>query len=374
MVEKKLQENSNKIILYHNTSNENAISIHKEGIKGGMRLSAYGKGSEAEGAGVWCTTIRGYGYGGATITFEVDMGDKDLAKQNDTEYIIYRDIKPEEIIDIDLMVSSISSISGHTGTVESDIPNVIKKFGKDKLLQVFKNNDSKFVSPYNYDIFINLIETGNKLLKGTISLTESKKIEENLKDQYVYVKSFVNAIPDRYSKNHKVTDINYATTKKGEPKLEFTVDGNKVLILEYPPNKDKRKYYCYINGGRYGYIPSATHILDKLTEGKKLTEASRNELLVKAKAETITRYNKSAGYKGFGLVDIDTTAIKTRDAIIITNKVGNYYDTIELEDILYWVGLIVEESKDKKMGIKVAEKALLGAIDGMDIKIDCNCR
>ena len=48
----------NSITLYHNTSNTNAIKISKEGIKGGMRLSVYGKGSESEGSGVWCSTIR----------------------------------------------------------------------------------------------------------------------------------------------------------------------------------------------------------------------------------------------------------------------------------------------------------------------------
>lgn len=461
------------MILYHNTSNENAIKIADEGIICGLRADVYGKGSDAEGAGIWCTIQRGYGYGGATITFEIDDNDELLKKQNDTEYILYRNVEPNEIIDIDLVISSISSISGHTGTVESDIPNAIKKFGKDKILQVFKKNESKFVNPYNYDKLVNLIEIGNKALKGTISLvenkkitedinnykstieeinkivdtckkyniikdlrkytipamrnyqlqynptadsrkapwvylineinsingemdstlvdfiddfiregnqcikdntkTESNKLQESLQDQYKYIKGFVEADQDKYSKKHRVTDISYSTTKNGEPKLEFNADGNNVIILEYPPNKDGKKYYCYLNNNKYGYISSAMSMLDNLTESKKLEEASRNELLAKAKAETITRYNKSAGYKGFSLVDIDTTAIKTRDSIIITNNVGKYFDSVELDDILYWVGLEVTEARDNKMTQKVVEKALLGAMDGMDIKVDCNC-
>lgn len=274
----------NLITLYHNTSNTNAISISKEGIKGGMRLSAYGKGSEAEGAGVWCSTIRGYGYGGATITFQIDEDERELRQQNDTEYIVYRDIKPEEIIDIDLMVSDIpcnpKRKDSINSTVESDIPEGIDYWGKDDLLKVFSKNQNHLAQPYNIEQLKHLIETGEKYCKGTIKITESKH---------------------------------------------------------------------------------------------KLEEVSRNELLAKAKAETITRYNKSAGYKGFSLVDIDTTAIKTRDCLIITNRVGDYFDTIELEDILYWVGLEVDEDKDKKMWLEPVRRALLGAMDGMDIKVDCEC-
>ena len=36
----------------------------------------------------------------------------------------------------------------------------------------------------------------------------------------------------------------------------------------------------------------------------RLDEVSRNELLVKSKGETITRYNKAAGYKGFSIINI----------------------------------------------------------------------
>ena len=163
-----VESNSNIITLYHNTSNKNAVIIYKEGIKGGMRLSAYGKGSEAEGSGIWCSTIRGYGYGGATITFKIDALDENLKKQNDTEYIVYRNISPDEITDIDLVVSTIPCVSSHNVTLESDIPIGINRFGVDKLLSVYKKHENKFVEPYSYDKLVTLINTNKKLLKGKI--------------------------------------------------------------------------------------------------------------------------------------------------------------------------------------------------------------
>lgn len=423
------------MILYHNTSNENAIKINTEGIKGGMRLSAYGKGSEAEGAGVWCSTVRGYGYGGATITFEIDENDKDLVIQNDTEYIVYRDIKPEEITDIDLMISDIPCSNKRqnsiNSTVESDIPNAIKQWGKDKLLNVFEKNQNHFVEPYNTEQLKHLIETGEKYCKGTILLTEGKKIEEDrsqedrIKKQIQTARSIV-----RDESKYKKVEINisYAITKQdGTPMAVVEIGGVKYNFLPYN-SRGSSKHFKYYDGNKAVPIGSLLGMIDrildkqsnqpinkqqdikpdkiskdytdnmddleeidnkehksfdigekeekdesKLIESKILNEAGRNELLALAKGETITRYNKSAGYKGFSLVDIDTNSIMVHDSIVVTNKVGNYYDTIELEDILYWVGLYVEESKDKKMGIKIAEKALLGAADGMDIKIDCNC-
>lgn len=588
------------MILYHNTSNDNAIKIAKEGIVCGLRAKVYGKGSEAEGAGIWCTTQRGYGYGGATITFEIDETDELLKKQNDTEYIVYRDIAPNEITDIDLVVSSISSVQGHTGTVESDIPNVINRFGKDKTLQVFKKNEGKFINPYNYDMFLNLVETGNKILKGNIKLTESDEWDfddepsyRELFEQYIeelkellpdlvisniieskngmlranikykdrktvlsYVGEYEGAsVGDKYqsytndvegvanflkknfmleSKNifkedlqdnindkksiieeiNKIVDTckKYSITKELR---KYTVPIMRDYQLRYNPTADSRrapwiflideinstnneidttledfidsfiregnqcikdnkleesndikypnKIYHFtdidstksilkcnkLNANDYNLIcctdienfrnfktnanvvrftiytdrlpndamvkkdnPIKGHNVKSESEWvidltncsnkylditdtdliqieyspelqkdniisntlrKKLEEASRNELLAKSKAETITRYNKSSGYKGFSLVDIDTTAIKTRNSIVITNRVGNYFDSVELDDILYWVGLEVTEARDNKMTQKVVEKALLGAMDGMDIKVDCNC-
>lgn len=162
----------NMITLYHNTSNENAIKITTEGIIPGLRKDAYGKGSEAEGSGVWCSLVRGYGYGGATITFRISAEDSALEKENDIEYMVFREIKPEEITDVDLMISTIPSNplrrDSINSTVESDIPEAIERWGKDELLKVFTENQDKFVKPYNLEQFKHLIDTGEKYCKGNI--------------------------------------------------------------------------------------------------------------------------------------------------------------------------------------------------------------
>lgn len=289
--DKKTESNNSLITLYHNTSNQNALKIAKEGIKGGMRLDVYGKGSEAEGAGIWCSTIRGYGYGGATITFQVNKNEKELRQQNDTEYILYRDVTPKEIIDIDLVISNIPCIkhfdkSSNT-TVESDIPNAIKKWGKDKLLKVFKNNTQSFVEPYNYEQLLKLIETGNKYCKGKITLNESNCLNNEFKN--------------------------------------------------------------------------------------KLEEVSRNDMLAKAKSQTITRYNKAPGYKGFSIVDIDTTSVFTTNSLRVTCRVGDYWDTVEMENILYWIQVEAEKNPNYQINTKGITAAIMNSIDGMDIKVDCTC-
>lgn len=207
---------SNPITLYHNTSNDNAVKINKEGIKGGMRLSAYGKGSEAEGAGIWCTTQRGYGYGGATITFQVNSNDEALRKQNDTEFILYRDVTPEEIIDIDLVVSNIPCVQHSdkysTTTVESDIPQGIKNWGKESLLKVYRENQHSFIEPYSYEQLVNLIETCNKYCKGTITLTESTLLEKASIDWNNYLtKDEVNKFLSKDDKVESAEEIVYNT-------------------------------------------------------------------------------------------------------------------------------------------------------------------
>lgn len=274
-----LENINNKLILYHNTTNENAIKISKEGIIPGLRKDVYGKGSEAEGSGIWCTTKRGYGYGGATITFTIDSNDKALEKENDTEYMVFRKIEPNEIKDIDLVVSNIPCVN-HEGdtTVESDIPIAIKNWGKEELLKVF-NKYNKFIEPYNKDLFKHLLNTGEK--------------------------------------------------------------------------------YC-------GYKM-------KLDENKKLQEVSRNELLAKTKLQTKTRYAKSDNYRGFYIEDIDTNSLLTTAALRVTCKVGDYHDTIEIEDVPYWIQVIAKERYNNQLNSHSVRDAILKAVDGMDIKVDCTC-
>ena len=363
-------ENSDSITLYHNTTNENAVKINKEGIKAGTRLSVYGKGSEAEGAGIWCTTKRGFGYGGATITFQVNKNEKELRQQNDTEYILYRDVTPKEIIDIDLVISNIPCVkhfdkSSNT-TVESDIPNGIKKWGKDKLLKVFKNNAQSFVEPYNYEQLLKLIETGNKYCKGRITLYESK-----------------NRLNTKLIDTNQLPDIEYELEARSENK-----DYNNIYkkLLKSKTGKIRCTYNeldlisaIYLDNDNYDY--DKLNIQKTLYESNclnnefknKLEEVSRNDMLVKAKKQTITRYNKAAGYRGFSIIDIDTTSVLTTNCLRVTCKVGDYWDTVEMQNILYWIQAEAEKNRNYQVNTKGVTAAIMNSIDGMDIKVDCTC-
>ncbi len=111
--------------------------------------------------------------------------------------------------------------------------------------------------------------------------------------------------------------------------------------------------------------------LEKSTE--KLEEVSRNELKAKAKMQTKSRYKRSDEYMGFTIVDIDTTSLLTTGALRVTCRVGKYWDTVEMENVLWWIQLKAENNRDRQVNNHVIRDAILDAIDGMDIKVDCNC-
>lgn len=117
------------------------------------------------------------------------------------------------------------------------------------------------------------------------------------------------------------------------------------------------------------------HLLNesKQLQGNKLEEVSRNDMLVKAKKQTITRYNKAAGYRGFSIIDIDTTSIFTTNCLRVTCKVGDYWDTVEMQNILYWIQAEAEKNKNYQINTKGVTAAIMNSIDGMDIKVDCTC-
>ena len=213
-------------------------------------------------------------------------------------------------------------------------------------------------------------------------IEESKKSDDLYYTIYNHAKKLIelnpNIEPDKLNMSNTYLTDDLETTRTYNEVLKKIDSLTKYLDTDIKLgviSEEKAQYKRDIAGIMKRYVDMRINTIKgiKTESTHKLEEASRNELLALAKSETITRYNKSAGYKGFYLVDIDTTAIKTRDALIITNKVGKYYDTIELEDILYWIGLEVDNSRDKKATVENVRKALRGAMDGMDIKVDCSC-
>jgi hypothetical protein len=118
------------------------------------------------------------------------------------------------------------------------------------------------------------------------------------------------------------------------------------------------------------------HILNenrKFGNKNKLEEVSRNDMLAKAKSQTITRYNKAPGYKGFSIVDIDTTSVFITNSLRVTCRVGDYWDTVEMENILYWIQVEAEKNQNYQINTKGITAAIMNSIDGMDIKVDCTC-
>jgi hypothetical protein len=379
--DKKTESDNSLITLYHNTTNENAIKISKEGIKGGMRLDVYGKGSEAEGSGIWCSTVRGYGYGGATITFQVNKDERVLRQQNDTEYILYRDVTPNEISDIDLVVSNISALNTHSNTLESDIPQIIIKYGKEKTLNVYKKYENKFVEPYNYEQLMKLIETGNKYCKGKIQLKEDKDTS-NIMPTKQQVLNEVDTLVKKYGKL-KVGDVlAFYIYNNGdwymEDKRRSKINAVKEVIENNYTDNPKDDFMDEISTNKYilDCIEKTEKELNSKikTESKqKIEEVSRNDMLAKAKSQTITRYNKAPGYKGFSIVDIDTTSVFTTNSLRVTCRVGDYWDTVEMENILYWIQVEAEKNPNYQINTKGITAAIMNSIDGMDIKVDCTC-
>ena len=124
----------------------------------------------------------------------------------------------------------------------------------------------------------------------------------------------------------------------------------------------------------------------------KLEEVSRNTLLgitksepdlrVKARREQdpngphSNREQRSAGYKGFSVKNIDTTNVLSGNSLVVQLGVGNYDDIVELEDILYWIQISAEQTNSQvknQINSKVVTQALMNSIDGMDINLDCSC-
>lgn len=350
-----MSEITDYITLYHNTTNENAIKINKDGIRCGLRLNVYGEGSEAEASGIWCRSIRQYGNGGATITFRVRKDDPELTIQNDTDYILYRDVKTNEIIDIDLVISDIPCNKNRHDNmktcVESDIEDAIKYWGKSKLLNVYTKYANHFVSPYDIEQFKHLIETGDKYCMGKINITEAKHV---ISSNYI-----------------KLEDVNCPIDNKYV--LKGSQDGNFFNIAWDTDKSKLEKFKDEISAGKPNIKMWIEHKDIDTNSISKLEEASRNELLAIAKGETITRYNKAPGYKGFSIINIDTTNILRDNTLVVTCQVGKYHDSVQLEDILYWVQITSEKNQNNQVNTKSVAQALNNAIDGMDIKVDCEC-
>ena len=182
-------------------------------------------------------------------------------------------------------------------------------------------------------------------------------------------KELVNDLANFYYQGNLITE-NYIL--KGR-------ENDKSFDIAYNDNKDKLEKF---KNELQACHPKITMWIDEdnktksLNESKhKIEEKSRNELLAKTKSQTITRYNKAQEYKGFYIRGVDLDDLLKKDSSLVINcQVGNYRDQIEIENVLYWLQYEIEErNHDLQVTSKYVTQALMDAIDGMNIKVNCDC-
>jgi hypothetical protein len=136
---------NNKNILYHNTYTDRVDYIDKHGL-----LCDKAK-AEIDFSGtipmIWAVDVGGgRGYGGCTIAFKNNA--TNYEKVNNTDVTIYEDIPASDILFIDTWVCSYDWAKR-----VSDMPRLIKKFGVDKVREVYAkyyNGGAKFFYDLDY--------------------------------------------------------------------------------------------------------------------------------------------------------------------------------------------------------------------------------
>lgn len=280
-----------------------------------------------------------------------------------------------------------------------DIDMYIVKEGKE-----FKYTDEEDIPRYDSEIGLSMqIGWVKNRIKSTKSKITQAKYDAD-RNKYKHDLQYYERLLQEYKQ--AMDDINSKESKNESANNKYKiVDTTKLPDIKYElesrsENEDYNKIYKKLLKSKTGKIRCTYNELDlissiysdndnydyeklniqnilyesKLKNSKnKLEEVSRNELLAKTKGETITRYKKSAQYKGFSLVDIDINNLLRNNTIVLVCRVGDYLDYIQLEDVLYWIQIVAEKSTSKQINNKVVTEALMNAIDGMDIKVDCEC-
>ena len=130
------------IRLYTNTKAENINSILKDGL-----LIDKAKEKEYDGKMTWFETTPDLkGYGGTTIAVDVPKN-LNMEKLNNTQYGVYDNISPDNIVFIDK--------PAFNNYRTSDIQELVDKFGKDKVLEVFDKSNNKSITREELENIIN---------------------------------------------------------------------------------------------------------------------------------------------------------------------------------------------------------------------------
>ena len=268
-----------------------------------------------------------------------------------------------------------------------DIDMYIVKEGEE-----FKYADEEDIP--RYDSYIGLqmqidwVKNRIKSIKSKIAKDKYDADRNKHKHILEYYEQLLNKYEDAMN---NIKDLKEGTTIKAKykpmvkdfyktPTGTWMIDLNDGYVTSYGTNyiEAKTKTQCIyeleneVSQGEPGKSLFESNVIP--LNKNKLEEVSRNELLAKTKGETITRYKKSAQYKGFSLVDIDINSLLRNNTIVLVCRVGDYLDYIQLEDVLYWIQIVAEKNVNRQINNKVVTEALMNAIDGMDIKVDCECR
>lgn len=127
------------ITLYHNTHYPYVDSIRRNGLKIASSRSEKPSGWQM----TWATTkpsLKGE-YGGCIVKFRLPK-DYNYEKVNDDQYIIYGDIEPELIEDIDIMIGD-----GATGYMHlSELQDYISEYGKETVKRALAGSHNEEMS------------------------------------------------------------------------------------------------------------------------------------------------------------------------------------------------------------------------------------
>lgn len=203
------------------------------------------------------------------------------------------------------------------------------------------------------------------------NLITETKLNKNIKDKLLDIISW-------YSFEYFYNDYEESKNEKILNNIESKIlDNSKLDKLEINFLNEVIDSYLGDINHNHRISKDFKNYMKKLNESKhKIEEKSRNELLAKTKSQTITRYNKAQEYKGFYIRGVDTDELLKKDSLLTVNcQVGNYRDQVQMENMLYWIEYEIEErNHDLQVTSKYITQALMDAIDGMNIKVNCECR
>lgn len=159
------------IRLYTNTKGKNVDSILEGGLKTKQRLQGYGA-DPSEGSVSWFeTTPNLKGYGGNTIAVDVPVNAR-MQKVNDTQYTVFDDIGPENIVFVD------RPAFGEYRT--SDVKGLVDKYGAEKVREVYGKSKSQNIAPEELDELIGGTSTKNR--QGTKASDDNTITEEEMQN------------------------------------------------------------------------------------------------------------------------------------------------------------------------------------------------